>query len=335
MSADPAPAAASAALADPKAVVDIVLEKNGVTIRCKAYAGGPSLDAVIDAASLALKKTAPARAPRPKVPAAAAAPGTAASAVAAAGGLKRTTASKKLVPMDESIPPEEVVSTVFAAKKRAWKKEIEKDAEEGDGDWVASEDDRGSADDSDSGDSLDKAFIDNSVDDLVKAVVDGAVDSSSSEEEEEDSADSDSDADAVSVPSNPLRSPVPEGRARKAKAKGSLRTSFMAKLDAAELPPRAPKKPRMGRLELVFPEESDADSVDKEDLRKLLARPLPEAASPAYEPVAPPAFVDVTEEVQDAHMERQAAAVAAAASPAAAQSQLNLTQAPGGSPVRS
>jgi hypothetical protein len=289
--------------------VDIVLEKNGVTIRCKAYAGGPSLDAVIDAASSALKKTAPARAPRPKVPAAAAAaPGTAASAVAAAGGLKRIPASKKLTPVDESVPPEEVVSTVFAAKKRAWKKEIEKDSEEGDGDWVASEEDRGSADDSDSGDSLDKAFIDNSVDDLVKAVVDGAVDSSSSEEE--DSADSDSDdadADAVSVPSNPLRSPVPEGRVRKAKTKGSLRTSFMAKLDAAELPPRAPKKPRMGAL--VFPDESDAE--------------VREAASPPYEPVD-------RAEILDAHMETQAEALVAAASPATAP--LGLTQTPGGSP---
>jgi hypothetical protein len=226
--------------------------------------------------------------------------------VAAAGGLKRTTASKKLTPVDESVPPEEVVSTVFAAKKRAWKKEIEKDSEEGDGDWVASEDDRGSADDSDSGDSLDKAFIDNSVDDLVKAVVDGAVDSSSSEEEDSaDSADSDSDADAVSVPSNPLRSPVPEGRARKAKAKGSLRTSFMAKLDAAELPPRAPKKPRMGAL--VFPDESDAE--------------VTEAASPRYEPVV---------RALDAPMETQAEALVAAASPDAAQ----LTQTSGGSPLR-
>lgn len=268
-----------------KPTVDVVLEKNGVTIRCTAYAGGPSLDSVIEIASAALKKTAPARAPRAK--GAAGAASASAVAAAGAGALKRTVNSKKLVPsipegdagLDETAGVEQVPSTVVSAKKRVWKKEIEKDPEEGDGDWVASEDDRGSADDSDSGDSLDKAFIDNSVDEVVDAVLAGAVDCSSSEESaDSDESGSDSD-DAMSVPSNPLRSPVPAGRARKAKAKGSLRTSFMAKLDAAEIPepPRAPKKPRMGAVVFVA-----SDSEDD------LSKAAPEAASPAYVPVVAP-----------------------------------------------
>jgi hypothetical protein len=183
---------------------------------------------------------------------------------------------------------EEVPSTVTSAKKRAWKKEIEKDSEEGDGDWVASEEDRGSADDSDSGDSLDKAFIDNSVDELVEAVVQGAVESSSSEESSTGSSDSD---DVMSVPSNPLRSPVPAGRARKAKTKGSLRTSFMAKLDAAELPPRAPKKPRMGAVVFVASDsEHDLFEVEGTEVTGAAspAGPPTPAPSPDYVPVAAP-----------------------------------------------
>jgi len=297
-----------------KPTVDVVLEKNGVTIRCTAYAGGPSLDSVIEIASAALKKTAPARAPRAKAASASGGPAgptgpqgnPVGGGASSAAPLKRTLGAKKLVPVleTEADAEEEVPSTVTSAKKRAWKKEIEKDSEEGDGDWVASEEDRGSADDSDSGDSLDKAFIDNSVDELVEAVVHGAVESSSSEES--GSSDSDSD-DVMSVPSNPLRSPVPAGRARKAKTKGSLRTSFMAKLDAAELPPRAPKKPRMSSAVILGGASDSEDHEAGVPLTANLLRYDTAAASPAGAPTPArsPDYVPVAAPVPPSPMAAQ------------------------------